>query len=32
MSFLEDVDKHLGEAFRPKPVSLRGGHPMEDEK
>jgi gluconate 2-dehydrogenase gamma chain len=32
MSFLEDVDKHLGEAFRPKPVSLSGGHPMEDEK
>lgn len=32
MSFLEDVDKHYGEQFRPKPVGLSGGHPMEDEK
>jgi gluconate 2-dehydrogenase gamma chain len=32
MSYVEDVDKHFGEAFRPKPVSLRGGHPIEEEK
>lgn len=32
MSYLDDVDKHFGEAFRPKPVSLVGGHPIEDEK
>jgi gluconate 2-dehydrogenase gamma chain len=32
MSFLGDVEKHYGEAFRPNPVSLTGGHPMEDEK
>jgi gluconate 2-dehydrogenase gamma chain len=31
MSNLEDVDKYFGEAFRPEPVSLSGGHPMEDE-
>ena len=31
MSNFDDIDKHFGEAFRPKPVSLRGGHPMEDE-
>ncbi len=22
MSYAEDIDKHFGEAFRPKPVSL----------
>jgi gluconate 2-dehydrogenase gamma chain len=32
MSYLDDVDKHFGEAFRPKPVSLVGGHAIEDEK
>ena len=32
MSNYDDVDKHFGEAFRPKPVRLSGGHPMEDEK
>lgn len=32
MSNYEDLDKHFGEAFRPKPVSLRGGRPIEDEK
>jgi gluconate 2-dehydrogenase gamma chain len=32
MSYLTDVDKHFGQAFRPKPVRLTGGHPMEDEK
>lgn len=32
MSYYADVDKHFGEAFRPKPISLSGGHPMEDEK
>jgi gluconate 2-dehydrogenase gamma chain len=32
MTYLDDVDKHLGQAFRPKPVSLTGGHPIEDEK
>jgi gluconate 2-dehydrogenase gamma chain len=32
MSYLDDVDKHFGDAFRPKPVSLVGGHPIEDEK
>jgi gluconate 2-dehydrogenase gamma chain len=32
MSYLDDVDKHFGEAFRLKPVSLVGGHPIEDEK
>jgi gluconate 2-dehydrogenase gamma chain len=31
MSNLEDVDKHFGEAFRPKPVSLSAGRPIEDE-
>jgi gluconate 2-dehydrogenase gamma chain len=28
----DDVDKHYGEEFRPSPVSLIGGRPMEDEK
>ena len=32
MSYVDDVDKHFGEAFRPKPVSLVGGHPIEDEQ
>jgi gluconate 2-dehydrogenase gamma chain len=32
MSNFDDIDKHYGEAFRPKLVSLRGGHPVEDEK
>jgi gluconate 2-dehydrogenase gamma chain len=32
MTYVDDVDKHFGEAFRPKPVSLVGGHPTEDEK
>lgn len=32
MSYLDDVDKHFGEAFRPKPVSLVGGQAIEDEK
>jgi gluconate 2-dehydrogenase gamma chain len=32
MSNYEDLDKHFGEAFRPKPVSLHGGRPIEDEK
>jgi gluconate 2-dehydrogenase gamma chain len=32
MTYVEDVDKHFGQAFRPKPVSLIGGHPLEDEK
>jgi gluconate 2-dehydrogenase gamma chain len=32
MSYLDDVDKHFGEAFRPKPVSLVGGHAIEEEK
>jgi len=32
MTYLEDVDKHFGQTFRPKPVSLTGGHPIEDEK
>jgi gluconate 2-dehydrogenase gamma chain len=32
MSNRDDVDKHFGEAFRPKPVRLIGGRPMEDEK
>lgn len=31
MNNYDDVDKHFGEAFRPKPVSLSGGHPSEDE-
>lgn len=31
MTYVDDVDKHFGEAFRPKPVSLVGGHPIEDE-
>ena len=38
MSYAEDVDKHFGEAFRPKPMSLseilpgRKLHPCEEEK
>ncbi len=37
MSNYEDIDKHFGEAFRPKPMSLRESsgieaHPLEDEK
>jgi len=32
MSYHDDVDKHFGVAFRPKPVSLPEGHPSEDEK
>ncbi len=37
MSYKEDVDKHFGEVFRPKPASLeqithRKPHPWEDEK
>jgi gluconate 2-dehydrogenase gamma chain len=32
MSYLEDVDRHFGKAFRPKPVGLVGGNPIEDEK
>ena len=32
MSYYDDVDKHFGEAFRPKPVSLPEGHPSEDEE
>ncbi len=37
MSYAEDIDKHFGEAFRPKPMSLaeilpgRKLHPFEDE-
>jgi gluconate 2-dehydrogenase gamma chain len=31
MSNLEDVDKHFGEAFRPKPEGLSAGRPIEDE-
>jgi gluconate 2-dehydrogenase gamma chain len=37
MSYTEDIDKHFGEAFRPKPMSLaeilpgRKLHPFEDE-
>ena len=31
MSYYDDVDKHFGVAFRPKPVSLPEGHPSEDE-
>ena len=31
MTYVDDVDKHFGEAFRPKPVSLVGGQPIEDE-
>jgi gluconate 2-dehydrogenase gamma chain len=31
MSNYEDIDKHFGQAFRPKPVSLSDGHPSEDE-
>jgi len=31
MSNLEDVDKHFGEAFRPKPEGLSLGRPIEDE-
>jgi len=32
MTYVDDVDKHFGEAFRPKPVSLVGGQPIEDEQ
>jgi hypothetical protein len=37
MSNYDDIDKHYGEAFRPKPVSLRqvagaDVRPSEDEK
>lgn len=32
MSNYEDIDKHYGVPFRPAPVSLSNGHPMEDEK
>lgn len=33
ISYYDDVDKHFGEAFRPKLVSLSNGYdPMEDEK
>ena len=32
MSYYDDVDKHFGVAFRPKPVSLPEGHPSEDEE
>ncbi len=32
MTYVEDVTQHFGKAFRPKPVSLVGGHPIEDEK
>jgi len=37
MSYREDIDKHFGEAWRPKPASLeqimkRPPHPWEDEK
>jgi len=37
MSYKEDIDRHFGEAFRPKPASLeqitrRPGKPSEDEK
>jgi gluconate 2-dehydrogenase gamma chain len=37
MSNYDDIDKHFGEAFRPKPMSLRQStgsepHPLEDEK
>jgi hypothetical protein len=31
VSDLEDVDKHFGEAFRPKPISVSGGRPIEEE-
>ena len=31
MSNYEDVDKHFGEAFRPKPEGLTAGRPIEDE-
>lgn len=32
MSYYDDVDKHFGVAFRPKPVSLPEGNPSEDQK
>jgi len=37
MSYREEVDKHFGQPFRPKPASLeelagRPGRPWEDEK
>ena len=32
MSYVDAVDKHFGEAYRPKPMSLAGGRPMEDQK
>jgi gluconate 2-dehydrogenase gamma chain len=37
MSYKEEIDRHFGEAWRPKPASLeqtmrRPGHPWEDEK
>jgi gluconate 2-dehydrogenase gamma chain len=31
-SYSADIDKHYGEAFRPKPLSLNGGDLIEEEK
>lgn len=32
MSYYDDVDKHFGVAFRPKPISLAEGNPSEDDQ
>lgn len=32
MSYYDEIEKHFGRAFRPPPVRLAGGQPMEDEQ